>query len=121
MERITPEQLKSWLLSDNPPAIIDVRDDDYFGGHIRNALNYPSSSFSENISQLQNEVSSKDRVVFHCQLSQVRGPACAKKYFLNTDTRKNNQKVYVLIGGFSNWVSSFDGELTDDFIPDLYA
>lgn len=119
MERISPQTLKEWILSDNPPAVVDVRDDDYFGGHIQNARNYPSSGFVETMDRLQSDVRGFDRVVFYCQLSQVRGPSCAKKYTLQT-ANECSQKVYVLAGGFSNWVTTFKGDLTEDFIPDLY-
>ena len=41
-------------------------------------------------------------LVFHCVLSQVRGPKCARMY-----SDKFNRDVYVLVGGFSNWQSLY--------------
>lgn len=118
MERISPATLKEWLNSDNPPAVVDVRDEDYFGGHIRDAINFPSETFSKDLSKLEEILQKHDRVVFYCQLSQVRGPTCAKKYIINSTS--TSQKVYVLNGGFNNWAQTYNGELTDGFIPDLY-
>ncbi|RDW90959.1 hypothetical protein BP5796_02124 [Coleophoma crateriformis] len=61
-------------------AIIDVRDDDHIGGHIRNSQNVPSSTLDYKIPELVRKLADKEIVVFHCALSQQRGPSAALKY-----------------------------------------
>jgi Cdc25 family phosphatase len=51
----------------------------------------------------------EETVVFHCVLSQQRGPSSALKYLRGRDAmfgeqiRDAKQKVYVLDGGFQKW------------------
>jgi rhodanese-related sulfurtransferase len=77
--------LRSWVLArQNPDAIasipkkfqvVDVRDDDYIGGHIPGTLNIPSRQFrAHRVNSLVNELKDCDAVVFTCALSQQRGP-----------------------------------------------
>lgn len=68
--------------------IVDVRDDDYDeGGHIRGAINIPSTTFLNN-NETMKMLFEKcilehiQIVMFHCAYSQVRGPAC-RKHFSN--------------------------------------
>jgi len=63
----------------NPPIpksfqIVDVRDDDYIGGHIPGTLNVPSRQFSSRVEDLIEELKGHDAVIFTCALSQQRGP-----------------------------------------------
>jgi hypothetical protein len=63
----------------NPPIpksfkIVDVRDDDYIGGHIPGTLNVPSQQFSSRVGDLVDELKDNEAVVFTCALSQQRGP-----------------------------------------------
>jgi rhodanese-related sulfurtransferase len=110
--------LREWMLSKQTPTaakapttipkrfkIVDVRDDDYFGGHIAGALNIPSHDFPSRVASLVEELKDYDAVVFHCALSQQRGPHAAKKYLalLNKAGKANGQKVYLLKGGFVYW------------------
>src|SRR5271170_6099820 len=65
--------------SSNPPIpksfkIVDVRDDDYIGGHIPGTLNVPSQQFSSRVEDLVDELKGNEAVVFTCALSQPRGP-----------------------------------------------
>ena len=69
--------------NDNPLpalAIIDVRDSDYIGGHIATSTHVPSSTLDYNIPSLVRQLREKDVVVFHCMLSQQRGPGAALRY-----------------------------------------
>lgn len=59
-------------------VIIDVRDDDYRGGNITGAKNSPSSAFLANVDELVKETKGIPLVVFHCMLSQQRGPKAAR-------------------------------------------
>ena len=52
--------------------VIDVRDDDYAGGNIKGARNYPSREFLLNVDKLVSETKNVPVMVFHCTLSQVR-------------------------------------------------
>lgn len=61
-------------------AIVDVRDDDHIGGHIRHSLHAPSSTLDHKIPELVRKLADKEIVVFHCALSQQRGPSAALRY-----------------------------------------
>ncbi len=52
--------------------VVDVRDDDFEGGNIKNAINYPSSTFWNDVDELVKKTKEVPLVVFHCALSQVR-------------------------------------------------
>ncbi|KAI9122271.1 hypothetical protein K1719_006960 [Acacia pycnantha] len=107
---ITGSQLLSIRRQPNI-AIIDVRDDERsYDGHIAGSLHFASDSFSENISNLVQQVKGKDTLVFHCALSQVRGPTCARRLanYLE-DFKKDDagiKNVMVLERGFNGWEAS---------------
>lgn len=105
-------------------AIVDVRDSDHVGGHIKNSINIPSTKFLSKIPKLETAIQNRQKVVFHCQLSQQRGPACAAAYcrHLNDKALNSTQEVYVLSGGFNEWARHYgnDKKYTDSFCPDLY-
>ncbi|PQE23249.1 putative tyrosin-phosphatase protein [Rutstroemia sp. NJR-2017a BVV2] len=61
-------------------AIIDVRDDDHIGGHIKHSTHIPSSTLDYRIPELVRKLQDKETVVFHCSLSQQRGPSAALRY-----------------------------------------
>ncbi|KAK3323781.1 phosphoprotein phosphatase-like protein [Cercophora scortea] len=117
-------------------AIIDVRDDDYIGGHIKGAQNVPSRTLEAMYPTLVRQLQDKETVVFHCALSQVRGPSAALRYIRerdrilaaqakrakkaassNAETASGEdeksspptmeQKVYVLDRGFVGWQEVF--------------
>ncbi|RMZ81827.1 hypothetical protein DV738_g2110, partial [Chaetothyriales sp. CBS 135597] len=77
---IQPSTLAS-LLSDPESAaktaVIDVRDSDHVGGHIRGSTWVPLPQLDARIPELLRQNRDKDRVVFHCMLSQQRGPTAA--------------------------------------------
>ncbi|KAI4300333.1 hypothetical protein L6164_033723 [Bauhinia variegata] len=106
---ITGSQLLSLR---RPPniAIIDVRDDERsYDGHIAGSLHYASDTFSDNISNLIQEVKGKDTLVFHCALSQVRGPTCARKFVNYLEEVKDDagiKNVMILERGFNGWEAS---------------
>lgn len=62
-------------------AIVDVRDGDEFGsGHIVGACNLSSDKWQDPAfvdAAIQDNLDKKT-VVFHCMLSQKRGPTCAR-------------------------------------------
>jgi Cdc25 family phosphatase len=71
--------------SENHVLVIDVREQDREGGHIRKSVNCPAFAFGDHtcrdILQLA-KIQSKKYIVFHCAYSQQRGPTCAR-YFMN--------------------------------------
>ena len=71
-------------------------------GNIPNARNIPSHDFLENIQEYKDNLVHIPILVFHCALSQVRGPKCAQRYSLLSG-KENQQKIYVLRGGYSVW------------------
>lgn len=88
--RITRERLSSLLLSPTIAptiAVIDVRDDDYVGGHISSSMHVPSSSLDYRIPELVRKLAGKQVVVFHCALSQQRGPSAALRYLRERGSR----------------------------------
>ncbi|KAJ4979013.1 hypothetical protein NE237_009793 [Protea cynaroides] len=109
MSYITGAQLLSLKRRPNI-AIIDVRDDERnYDGHIAGSVHYASSDFSEKIPNLLQEVKGKDTLVFHCALSQVRGPSCARRlvdYLSEIGKDVSIENVLVLERGFNGWEAS---------------
>lgn len=112
--------------------IVDVRDDDFRGGNIRGAHNSPSNSFDSKVDELVKDTKDTPIVVFHCMLSQQRGPkaarvridrspiiniqvvTCAQIYAetrdaLQTQGKDQGHEVYVLRGGFGEFQAKFKG------------
>ena len=90
LRRISRERLSSLILTHDPAAslaIIDVRDADHVGGHIAGSTHVPSSSLDYRIPELIRKLSEKDIVVFHCALSQQRGPSAALRYLREKESR----------------------------------
>lgn len=53
---------------------------DHIGGHIRSSIHAPSSTLDYKIPELVRKLKDKETVVFHCALSQQRGPSAALRY-----------------------------------------
>lgn len=106
-------------------TVIDVRDDDFEGGHIKGCKNIPSNQFSEKVEDLVIKYQNAKNVLFHCSLSQARGPKAARLYretrddAIQTGKIQNNQdqNVVVLREGFSNFGSLYkkDADLVEDY------
>lgn len=99
----------------------------FLQGHIKSSINIPSTLFHSSLAALDAKVANVPRVVFHCQLSQIRGPSCASAYWRhtyneNTAGQPGQQQIYVLEGGFSEWARVYgtDSTVTDAFRPELY-
>lgn len=93
LRHISREQLSSILLSPDGSkvAVVDVRDDDYVGGHIHSAINVPSSSLDNRLPKIIETLGDKEIVIFHCALSQQRGPGAALKYLRERDSKSKRQ------------------------------
>lgn len=82
---------------------------------------------------LLRKLEDKDTVVFHCALSQQRGPSAALRYMreraalvekMKKDGKEEKtQTVYVLDRGFVGWqeVYGTDERLTQGYRKDLWA
>jgi rhodanese-related sulfurtransferase len=86
-------------------AIIDVRTDDFQGGNIKGCINIPCSRFEYDMETIYDQLKHIPQLYFHCQLSQVRGPASAQKYlrFLNQSDQHHSQEIFIVRGGYSQF------------------
>lgn len=139
LPRISREQLAEALRSKSDKvAVIDVRDSDYvsinaggpsehepdlaffyqIGGHIAGGQNVTVTALDYRLPELVRTLKDKDTVVFHCALSQQRGPGSALRYLRERERLEGKgevearedgekvgekQKVAVLEGGFVKW------------------
>lgn len=138
LKRMSREQLSDLLLSENASkvAVVDVRDDDHVGGHISGSRHVPSSKLDHRIPEIVSTLHGTEIVVFHCALSQQRGPSAALRYMrekenqikkveyekskrfprteLNDGESKQSpsgeieQQVYVLDQGFVGWQEKYE-------------
>ncbi|KAH6611914.1 Cdc25 family phosphatase-like protein Ibp1 [Boeremia exigua] len=151
LQYITRDTLASTISTNAslPPdtAIIDVRDSDHIGGHIRGSTWVPSSTLEYKMPELLRTLRDKEVVVFHCALSQQRGPGAALKYLREKERveakeeakeevkegvkegvteegegKKGGQRVYVLKGGFTEWQEKYgeDKVLTEGYQKDIW-
>jgi hypothetical protein len=109
--RLQPSELAMVLRDESPsaaakPLIIDVRGEDFEGGHIRSAVNVPEDDFEDDddVDALVTKYKDQERIVFHCMMSQVRGPKCARRFLSRMavvlDGQEHQPRVEVLTGGF---------------------
>lgn len=87
LPRLTRENLAAVIQTspltpqtDSKVAVVDVRDSDHIGGHIMGSIHAPAPTLDYRLPELVRELKDKDKVVFHCALSQVRGPSAALRY-----------------------------------------
>ena len=115
LKYISREQLADHIRSKKPGiSVIDVRDSDYIGGHIMGCQNVPVHTHDFKMPELARTLADQEAVIFHCSLSQQRGPKSALNYLrerermgMTKDGGDEKQKVYVLEGGFSKWQEAF--------------
>ncbi|KAJ4422966.1 Cdc25 phosphatase Ibp1 [Gnomoniopsis sp. IMI 355080] len=74
------EQLLALKAPDNSIAVVDVRDGDHIGGHIKGSKWVPSHQFDAQLPTLLRQLENTKTVVFHCALSKQRGPSAALQY-----------------------------------------
>ena len=104
-----------------------TRNADHVGGHISGSTWVPSSSLDYRMPELVRTLQDKEKVVFHCALSQRRGPSAALRYARERagalgDNANPEQQVYVLDGGFVRWQEKFgrDERLTQAYAEDIW-
>ncbi|KAL4889377.1 Rhodanese-like domain-containing protein [Aspergillus ambiguus] len=129
LPRMSRDALSALLLGSTPSklAIIDVRDSDHVGGHIYSSTWVPSSSLDVRLPELIRTLQDKEKVVFHCALSQQRGPSAALRYARERERvlgpeESQKQEVYVLEGGFVQWQEKYgkDVRLTEAYAEDIW-
>lgn len=133
LEFVPATKLRQWLRSGSPSgsgnlAIVDVRESDYVGGHIKGCWHYPANQFQDRLAELHQRLADEkiDDVVFHCALSQVRGPKSALRFLRSLESAKESSldalKVWVLQGGFTTWQRHYgeDTTVTEDYAKDLW-
>lgn len=119
------------------PTSVQVTDAcaDYIGGSIKGAQNVPSARLDALLPTLVHQLRDKETVVFHCALSQQRGPSAALRYLRERERllpdvagsgRQNNappeQEVLVLDRGFVGWQELYgeDERLTEGYRKELW-
>ncbi|EIW80887.1 Rhodanese-like protein [Coniophora puteana RWD-64-598 SS2] len=109
VQYVTGEELVEIIRSDKVPSkdylIVDVRDADYRGGNIKGSFHLPSEKFEQNVQGLVSKTKDVPLVIFHCALSQARGPKAARDYenIRNAADGVSPAEVYILRGGFTQW------------------
>eukprot|EP00747_Dinoflagellata_sp_TGD_P104334 gnl/TRDRNA2_/TRDRNA2_169223_c1_seq8.p1 gnl/TRDRNA2_/TRDRNA2_169223_c1~~gnl/TRDRNA2_/TRDRNA2_169223_c1_seq8.p1 ORF type:complete len:529 (+),score=96.38 gnl/TRDRNA2_/TRDRNA2_169223_c1_seq8:109-1695(+) len=109
LEYITREELAQCFRQPNV-QVIDVRNLDFFMGHIPGARHVPHMNFDKMLRPLAREFAHSGKtVVFHCMNSQHRGPSCAQRLqsYLDMFFYQPACQVKVLRGGFQNWQRGF--------------
>jgi len=120
--------IKSNKVSRKDYLIVDVRDDDWVGGNIKGSFNSPSHRFLFDVGRLVRDTKHVPLLVFHCTMSQVRGPKAARIY---TEQRAKVSEVpgdappriVVLRDGFSQFQVKFrnDPALIENWDPQVWA
>jgi len=113
-------------------VIVDVRDDDFKGGNIKDCFHLPSQDFQDNVGGLAMKLKGVPKVIFHCALSQARGPKCARIYSETLDAlsekvdteesvskpqQPEEQEILVLRNGFTGFQDAYknDPDLVENF------
>ncbi|XP_048533015.1 arsenate reductase 2.2-like [Triticum urartu] len=103
---VTAAQLVS-MVRDPRVAIIDVRDEERIcDAHIAGSHHYASDGFADRLPEIAEATRAKETLVFHCALSQVRGPSCARMFLDYLSEAKEEsavKSITVLERGFNGW------------------
>jgi len=129
---MSPDELAVVMKSDKVPLkdyfIVDVRDDDFDGGNIKGAHNSPSYNFLSKVDELVEKTKDVPMVIFHCALSQARGPKAARIYAQTRDLLRYEGKdisgeVFILQGGFSDFQAKFrkDPDLVENWDKEVWG
>ncbi|KAL7948603.1 Rhodanese-like protein [Trichoderma barbatum] len=135
IKRVSAKTLSEKILEEREQAepsfaVVDVRDVDYIGGHIKGSTNIPCDRLDALLPTLIRKLKDKKTVIFHCALSQQRGPFAALKYLRERDGQlaalgeapPADQEVYLLERGFTGWQEDYgeDERLTEGFRREIW-
>ncbi|PUU73785.1 hypothetical protein B9Z19DRAFT_1134466 [Tuber borchii] len=162
LNRISCERLRTLLLTQHTqpgeekvvvvdvPSRLNKQDPDHIGGHIKSSRHVPSGSLDYTAAELARQLKGAEKVVFHCLLSQQRGPSAALRYQMERErlfgrgstvtaggTKEEEggegreggeegevkmQEVLVLDGGFAGWQAKYgnDERLTENYNKELW-
>lgn len=100
---------------------------DHVGGHIRSSTWVPSSTLDVRMPELVRTLKDTEKVIFHCALSQQRGPSAALRYARERESalgaeESQKQQIFVLEGGFVEWQDKYgkDETLTESYVEDIW-
>ncbi|KAL3897141.1 MAG: hypothetical protein SGCHY_003627 [Lobulomycetales sp.] len=119
-----PEELLKLLQSPEEAAglrIVDVRDFDFDRPIVNPSnptINITKDEFIDDLDQKYFPLLQEEPIlVFHCALSQVRGPKCAQRYCVKLRSVHTNptQKVYILQGGHETFYARYAKEYPELF------
>lgn len=85
-----------------------MRDSDFAGGNINGAVNLPSRTFYDKVEDLVKSTADTKTMIFHCALSQERGPKAARVYSewresMLQEEDDDRPRVLVLRDGFTKF------------------
>lgn len=106
-DAIDPPTLHAALQSPDASkmAIVDVRDEDRAEGWLKGSLHLPSRSLTTERMEsfAANEAQQYEMLVFHCMLSQVRGPKARRQFEEVAQALAKRPRSVVLIGGYQGF------------------
>ncbi|PTB76918.1 Rhodanese-like protein [Trichoderma longibrachiatum ATCC 18648] len=125
LKRVSAKALSEKILAEAEQAC------NYIGGHIKGSTNIPSNQLDALMPTLIRKLKDKKTVVFHCALSQQRGPLAALKYLRERDgllaalgeaPLAERQEVFLLERGFTGWQEEYgeDERLTEGFRREIW-
>lgn len=127
---ISAKDLSTKLRDGASVTVVDVRDEDRAGGHIRGSVHVPAHEFQREVPRFLSQSATKEAVVFHCMMSQMRGPRCALAFAKAVEdaVKKGDMvevpQVLILEGGFREFARSYSKatkDLFEDFQPSHYG
>jgi len=93
-------------LDDSSAVVVDVRDQDFKGGHIPGSIHVPYEQFETHIDDVLKRFSdASKKYILLCMYSRERGPACAEMLLAKFPSGATPPDVHVLTGGFNAWIN----------------
>ncbi|KZT19124.1 S-adenosyl-L-methionine-dependent methyltransferase [Neolentinus lepideus HHB14362 ss-1] len=109
---ISAEKVANLMMNGSPEefAVIDVRRDDYQGGHVNGSHHWPAQTFYNELPKFVDTFDRTPKVIFYCGSSTGRGPRCAGWYQGRLqEMGLKTSSALVLRGGFKAWRAMYGG------------